>query len=144
MSRIAGLDLGTKTLGIAISDPTNLIATGIETIHFKENHFNQALDRLEEIIKKYDVNSIVIGLPRHMNGDIGEAGQRVLAFKSKIEERFKIKVETSDERWTSIIANKVLLEADLSRKKRKQIIDKMAAREILQNYLDQLKNREEL
>lgn len=143
MSRIAGLDLGSKTMGIAISDLTNLIATGLETFHFEEKHYNKALEYLGTIISKYEVKLIVIGLPRHMSGDISEHGKRVLSFKEKIEERYQIKVVTSDERWTSVITHRRLLEADLSRSKRKRIVDKMAAVEILQNYLDQ-KHKEEL
>jgi putative Holliday junction resolvase len=138
--RIVGLDLGSRTLGIAISDPTNLIATGVETFRFEEKHYIRALEHLDELITKYDVGLFVIGLPRHMNGDYGEKADTVMSFKSKLEERTKIKVVTSDERWTSVIATRRLLEADLSRNKRKQVIDKMAAVEILQNYLDMKKD----
>lgn len=134
--RIIGLDLGTKTLGIAMSDPSGIIATGLETFRFQEKYFNLALAHLAELAKQYEISLFVIGLPRHMNGDIGEKANTVLSFKQRLEELLGIPVVAFDERMTTMIATRYLLEADLSRSKRKKVIDKMAAVEILQNYLD--------
>ncbi len=134
--RVLGLDLGTKTLGIAISDATGLIATGIENFTFRPFDYEAAYKRLDEIIQKYGVEDIVIGMPYHMNGDAGKSVESVIKFKTILEERVGIIVHTMDERWTTKLATQYLLEADLSRNKRKKVIDKMSAVVILQNYLD--------
>lgn len=134
--RIIGLDLGTKTLGIAVSDATGMIATGIKTIHFEENNPELAIPELEEIIKEYGAELLVLGLPKNMNNTIGFAAERSITFKKIIEEKLGIKVDFQDERLTSVTANNVLLSADVSRKKRKEKVDTMAATIILQNYLD--------
>lgn len=136
MGRLLGLDLGTRTCGIAMSDPMGIIASGYENYRFYENDFDNALNHIKEICEKMNIEKIVIGLPKHMNGDMGEKCEMVLAFKSRLEEATKLEVVTVDERWTTVIANKRLLDADLSRKKRKEVIDKMAAVEILQGYLN--------
>ena len=136
MGRLLGLDLGTRTCGIAMSDPMGIIASGYENYRFYENDFDNALNHIKEICEKMNIEKIVIGLPKHMNGDMGEKCDMVLAFKSRLEEATKLEVVTVDERWTTVIANKRLLDADLSRKKRKEVIDKMAAVEILQGYLN--------
>ncbi len=134
--RILGLDLGKRTLGIAISDPLEIIATGLETFHFKEEDYDKAIARVGEMIKLYDVSVIALGLPLHMNGDFGESAQSASDFGNKLKEAYPVEVIMVDERLTTKIANKSLLEADLSRAKRKQVIDKMAAVVILQDYLD--------
>ena len=136
MGRLLGLDLGTRTCGISMSDPMGIIASGYENYRFYENDFDNALNHIKEICEKMNIEKIVIGLPKHMNGDMGEKCEMVLAFKSRLEEATKLEVVTVDERWTTVIANKRLLDADLSRKKRKEVIDKMAAVEILQGYLN--------
>ena len=136
MGRLIGLDLGTRTCGIAISDPIGIIASGYENYLFRENDFDDALNHVKEVCEKMNIEKIVIGLPKHMNGDLGEKCELVLAFKKRLEEETKLEVIPVDERWTTVIANKRLLEADLSRKKRKEVIDKMAAVEILQGYLN--------
>ena len=136
MGRLLGLDLGTRTCGIAMSDPMGIIASGYENYRFYENDFDNALNHIVEICAKMSIEKIVIGLPKHMNGDMGEKCEMVLAFKKRLEEATKLEVVTVDERWTTVIANKRLLDADLSRKKRKEVIDKMAAVEILQGYLN--------
>lgn len=136
MGRIIGLDLGTRTCGIALSDPMGIIASGYENYRFKENDFEDALNHIKDICQKMSIEKIVIGLPKHMNGDLGEKCELVLSFKKRLEEETKLEVITVDERWTTVIATKRLLEADLSRKKRKEVIDKMAAVEILQGYLN--------
>ena len=136
MGRIIGLDLGTRTCGIALSDPMGIIASGYENYRFKENDFEDALNHIKDICQKMSIEKIVIGFPKHMNGDLGEKCELVLSFKKRLEEETKLEVITVDERWTTVIATKRLLEADLSRKKRKEVIDKMAAVVILQSYLD--------
>ena len=136
MGRLLGLDLGTRTCGIAVSDPMGIIASGYENYRFRENDFDNALMHIKEICDKMNIEKIIIGLPKHMNGDLGEKCELVLAFKEKLEKLTNLEVITVDERWTTVIANRRLLDADLSRKKRKEVIDKMAAVEILQGYLN--------
>ena len=134
MGRLLGLDLGTRTCGIAVSDPMGIIASGYENYRFRENDFENALMHIKEVCDKMNIEKIIIGLPKHMNGDLGEKCELVLAFKEKLEKLTNLEVITVDERWTTVIANRRLLDADLSRKKRKEVIDKMAAVEILQGY----------
>lgn len=134
--KILGLDLGSRTIGIAISDSLGIIATGIETYRFSEDRYDLALNRVIELVKEKKVEKIVLGYPKHMNGDIGDRAKLCEAFKASIEEAINIEVVLMDERWTTKLAESRLLEADISRKKRKQVIDKMAAVVILQNYLD--------
>ncbi len=134
--RILGLDIGSKTIGVAISDPLGWTAQGITTIRRskKEND----LEEIRKICKEYSVETIVIGLPKNMNGSIGESGERVIGFSDEIKEYTGLKVEMWDERLTTVAAHKAMLEADLSRNKRKKIVDKIAATYILQGYLDRL------
>lgn len=134
--RILGLDLGTKTLGIAVSDATKTIATGIVTLRFKENTPEESLGDLEKIINEYGVDEIVLGLPKNMNNTEGEAVLRTRSFSEKLKEYFNLKISFQDERLSSVTANNVLIKADLSRKKRKAKVDGLAATIILQNYLD--------
>ena len=134
--RVLGLDLGSKTIGIAISDPLGIIASGVETYRFNEEKYDLALERVTTICKEKKVDMIVLGYPKHMNGDIGDRAKLCEEFKEKLEETLKLKVVLVDERWTTKLAESRLLEADISRKKRKKVIDKMAAVVILQNYLD--------
>ncbi len=137
--RVIGLDLGTKTLGIALSDPLGIIATGVETFRFDENDYEMAINRVQYYLNLHQIKTIVIGLPLHMNGDVGTKANEILAFKQKLEEKFHLPVVTIDERWTTKLATNRLLQADMSREKRKKVIDKMAAVVILQNYLDSKK-----
>ena len=133
-----GLDLGSRTLGIALSDPMKIIATGLETFRFKEDDYESAIARVVEVVKEYGVDEIVLGLPLHMNGDVGDRALLCKDFKAKLENVLEnVKIVMRDERLTTVIANRRLLDADLSRKKRKKVIDKMAGVEILQNYLDE-------
>lgn len=134
--RILGLDLGTKTLGVAISDPLELIATGLTTIRFAENNYKDSLNELKSIIEEYNVKAIVIGLPKNMNNSLGFAAQRTKEFETILEKEFKLPIYEQDERLTSVTANNILLQADVSRKKRKEKVDTIAATIILQNYLD--------
>lgn len=135
--RILGLDYGTKTTGVAVSDPMGWTAQGLEIIRRQEDeHIKATLNRIAQLCEEYKVEKIVLGLPKNMNNTLGERGEKTLQFKEKLENRLRIPVETWDERLSTVAAESVLLEADISRKKRKNVIDKLAATIILQNYLD--------
>ena len=134
--RIIGLDLGTKTLGVAVSDNTETISTGLTTLRFEENKPEMIIDDLKEIINYYNAGLIVIGLPKNMNNTLGDAVLRTRAFIKILNNNFDIKVVEQDERLSSVSANNLLISADVSRKKRKKKVDEVAATIILQNYLD--------
>lgn len=134
--RYLGLDLGSKTLGIAISDRTNTIASIYKTIFFKEDDYDSLIPELINIVKEEDISVIVLGLPKNMNNTIGTRAEITLEFKKKLEDSIGIKVELMDERLTSVISNDVLISANVSRKNRKKKVDGMAALLILQSYID--------
>lgn len=135
--RIMGLDLGSKTVGVAISDPLLITAQGIEIIRRKEeNKLRQTLARIEALIEEYGVNTIVLGLPKNMNDTLGERAQLSLEFKEKLERRTGLPVVMWDERLTTVAADKAMMEAGIRREKRKDYVDKIAACLILQGYLD--------
>lgn len=131
-----GLDLGSKTLGISISDSTRTIANVLTTLRFKDENYDSLLEPLSKIIKDNDVKKIILGYPKNMDNTVGERAVITLDFKKKLENKFGIEVIMEDERLTSVISNNVLIEADVSRKKRKEKVDGIAAVIILQNYLD--------
>ncbi len=137
--RYLGLDLGTKTLGVAVSDKTGLIATSF-TILRHDNNFDYLIEELKKVIKEKEIETIVLGLPKNMNNTIGERGEMVVSFKEKLEESTNLPVILEDERLTTKVAENILITADVSRKKRKKVIDKMAANVILQSYLDRRNN----
>lgn len=135
--RILALDVGDKTIGVAASDLLLLTAQGIEVI--RRTSIEKDFARLGEIISQYEVEEIVIGLPKNMNGTIGPRGELMKEFASKIAETFpQAKVHLWDERLSTVAAQRALIAADVSRAKRKKVIDKMAAVFILQGYLDSL------
>ena len=134
--RYIGLDLGTKTLGVAVSDKTETIASAITTLRFSENNPEEILDDLTKIMDEYKVGAIVIGLPKNMNNSLGFAAERTKEFVKVLNNTYDIPVYEQDERLSSVTANNVLLQADISRKKRKSKVDTVAATIILQNYLD--------
>ena len=136
MKRFLGLDLGTKTLGISVSDLTNTIATSLCIIRFDSEDYNSTKEELNKIIDEYKITDIVLGLPKNMNNSIGCRGEATLEYKRLLEEWFKINVIMQDERLTTVEATNYMLEANLSRKKRKKKIDSLAATIILQTYLD--------
>lgn len=137
MNKILGLDLGSRTCGIAMSDILGMLAHGVETFRFKDNDYLTCARHIKNIVEQNDIHTIVLGLPKHMNGDIGERGEISIAFKKQLEEMiYGIEVVLIDERLTTKVAESQLIFADVSRKKRKKVIDKMAAVEILQGYLD--------
>lgn len=137
MGKVIGLDLGTRTLGIAISDSLGMIAYGRETHRFENGNFKEAATYAVEYAKKEGVTEIALGLPLHMNGDVGDHAQSAMRFKEEmLALNPNLKIALVDERMSTMLATRRLLEADLSRKKRKQVIDKMAAVVILETYLD--------
>ena len=141
--RIMGLDFGSKTVGVAISDPLLLTAQGIEIIQRKEeNKLRRTLARLEELIKEYEVTQIVLGLPKNMNNTLGDRARLTEEFKEKLERRTGLPVSMWDERLTTVAADKAMMEAGIRREHRKEYVDKIAAVFILQGYLD-LQNRKE-
>lgn len=138
------MDLGTKTVGVAISDALCLTAQGIEIIRRKdENKLRQTLARIESLIVEYEVHEIVLGLPKHMNNDMGDRAQFSLAFKENLERRTGLPVALWDERLTTVSADKVMMEAGIRREDRKEYVDKIAATIILQGYLDHKKGQQE-
>lgn len=137
MKRILGLDVGTKTVGVAVSDPFGWTAQGLEIIQINEAKEEFGLTRLGEIIAEYEVAKVVIGLPKNMNGTIGERAEASKVYGEMVTADFDLPVEYEDERLTTVQANRMMIEeGDVSRKKRKKVIDKIAAMMILQNYLD--------
>lgn len=138
--RYLGLDLGTKTLGVSISDTTLTIANSLTIIRFNDSDYDAIYPELNKIIEEYDVGKIVLGFPKNMNNTIGDRGLTTLEFKDKLIKWFNIEVIMQDERLTTVEATNYLLEADMSRKKRKKHIDALAANIILQTYLDRRKD----
>ena len=134
--RFLGLDLGTKTLGVAVSDLTNTIASSLTIIRFDSENYLSTKDDLESIIKEYNITDIVLGLPKNMNNSIGFRAEATLEYKSALEDWFNLNVIMQDERLTTVEATNYMLEGNLSRKKRKKKIDALAATIILQTYLD--------
>ncbi|OZS77107.1 Holliday junction resolvase RuvX [Tetzosporium hominis] len=138
--RKMGLDVGTRTVGVAISDALGWTAQGIETIKIHEENEEFGMERLGELIREYTVTEVVIGYPKNMNNSIGPRAEASERFAQLVNKTFDLPVVLWDERLTTMAADRMLIDADVSRKKRKQVIDKMAAVMILQGYLDS-KNR---
>lgn len=135
--RIMGLDFGSKTVGVAISDPLLITAQGIEIIRRKdENKLRQTLARIEALIAEYEVERIVLGLPKNMNDTLGERAELSLEFKEKLERRTGLPVVVWDERLTTVAADRAMMEAGIRRENRKEHVDRIAACLILQGYLD--------
>lgn len=134
--RVLGLDVGTKTIGVAVSDELGWTAQGVETIKRDEADPSSDIERIKQLVAEYEVGKIVVGLAKNMNGTIGERGQFHLDFAEQLKEALSCSVEMWDERLTTVAAERMLISADVSRKKRKKVIDKMAAIMILQGYLD--------
>ncbi len=135
--RILGLDFGSKTVGVAISDPLGITAQGVEIIRRQsENKLRQTLARIEEIIAEYGAEKIVLGLPKNMNDTCGDRVDRTLEFKAMLERRTGLEVITWDERLTTVSADKAMMEAGIRRERRKDYVDMIAAQFILQGYLD--------
>lgn len=137
--RVMGLDVGSKTVGVAISDPLGFTAQGLEIIKINEEAEEFGFDRLGQLVNDYKVDKFVVGLPKNMNNTEGPRVEASKAYGEKIKELFGIPVDYQDERLTTVQAERMLVEqADVSRGKRKKVIDKLAAQLILQNYLDRM------
>ena len=141
--RILGLDFGSKTVGVAVSDGLLLTAQGVETIERKdENKLRKTCARFEELIAEYEITEIVLGLPKNMNNTEGERVEKTKAFGEMLERRTGLPVHYWDERLTTVAAEQILMESGVRRENRKAVIDKVAAGLILQGYLDCLKTKE--
>ncbi|MED1917134.1 Holliday junction resolvase RuvX [Brevibacillus brevis] len=134
MTRLMGLDVGDKTIGVAVSDELGWTAQGVETI--KRQSKEKDFARLSELVSQYQIGAFVVGLPKNMNGTIGPRAEMCQAFGKLLEERTSLPVHMWDERLTTMAAERMLISADVSRQKRKTVIDKMAATLILQGYMD--------
>lgn len=142
--RILGLDYGSKTVGVAVSDPLGFTAQGVEIIRRKsKNKMRQTLARIEELIAQYQVEEIVLGLPKNMNNTLGDRAEKSLELKETLERRTGLPVVMWDERLTTVSANRVLMETGVRRENRKEHVDEIAAVFILQGYLDYLANKNE-
>ncbi len=138
--RLIGLDFGSKTIGVAVSDALGVSAHPVGEI--RRTSAARDLDAVAGYVEEYEARGVVIGLPRNMNGTLGPAAEKVLAFVERLRSRLDVSVETWDERLTTAEAERVLIEADLSRKRRREVIDRMAAVLILQGYLDNIRTRQ--
>ena len=142
--RIMGLDFGSKTVGVAVSDGLGLTAQGVEIIRREsENKLRRTLARIQELIEEYSVTKIVLGFPKNMNNTVGDRGEKSLPIRETLEKRTGLPVEMWDERMTTVSANRTLMEAKVRREKRKDYVDQIAAVYILQGYLDRNQNKEE-
>ncbi|MEK3954074.1 MAG: Holliday junction resolvase RuvX [Psychrobacillus psychrotolerans] len=138
--RIMGLDVGSRTVGVAISDAFGWTAQGIETIKIHEESLEFGLERIDELVKEHNVTEFVVGFPKNMNNSIGPRAEASEQYAKLLTEKYHFPVTLWDERLTTMAAERMLIDADVSRKKRKLVIDKMAAVMILQGFLDR-KNR---
>lgn len=134
--RVIGLDVGEKTIGVALSDPLGWTAQGLKTI--KRVGIKKDINEIINIISEYNVTKIVVGLPKNMNGTLGPMGEKVMEFAEKLKSKANLEIIFQDERLTTVAAEKMLISADVSRKKRKEVIDTVAATYILQSYLDRI------
>ncbi len=143
-SRMIGLDFGSKTVGVAVSDPLGITAQPLETVtRSSENKLRRTLARIEEIIRQYDAKKIILGYPKNMNDTEGERVRKTLAFKESLERRTGLPVQLWDERLSTVASEKILIESDIRRENRKTYVDQIAAAIILQGYLDYLAFQDE-
>lgn len=141
MDRVIGLDIGEKYIGIAISDETFTIAQSLCTVERTSN--KEAYEKIHEILEKYNVKKVVAGLPKNMNNTIGPTGQMVMKFAEKLKNKFRIELVYVDERMTTLMADRILIESSVRRENRKKYVDKIAASFILQSYIDSIRNKED-
>ncbi len=139
--RIMGLDIGSHTIGVAVSDELEITAQGLKTI--KRKSPAEDFEELNQIIRQFEVKKMVVGLPKNMDGTLGKQAEITFKWIKSFQQKRSLPIVTWDERLSTVGASRVLLEADLSRKKRKGVIDKLAAVLILQGYLDQMRNRKD-
>ena len=137
--RYLGLDLGTRTLGTSLSDTTLTIASSYKTIRFEDSNYDLLLPQIKQIVEEFDVKIIVLGLPKNMNNSLGFRSLETIEFQKKLENYLNMEVALQDERLSTIEATSYLIKADMSRKKRKEKVDSVAANIILQTYLDKMK-----
>lgn len=137
--RILGLDLGSKTLGISMSDSTATVASTFKTIRFENENYTSLLKEVKNLVDEFKIGEVVLGLPKNMNNSIGPRGEITLAFQKQLLEYLDIPVIMQDERLSTVQATNYLIQADMSRKKRKEKVDSLAANIILQSYLDKKK-----
>jgi putative Holliday junction resolvase len=142
--RSIALDVGTKTVGVAVSDLSGFLASPLVTLRFESEDYDHALDQIEAILKEYPTNAIILGYPKHMNGSIGDGGRRSEFFKTEIEKFSNVPVLLWDERLTTVSAHKTLLQSNMRNEKRKKIVDQVAAVTMLQEYLDQQRQKEQV
>jgi len=138
-----GLDLGTKTLGISVSDINGKISLPLTTLRYNNEDYDYLISNLEKIVLEDKIEKIVLGLPKNMNNTIGERALKTLEFQKMLEEKLNVEVYMQDERLSTVSSEKFLIDNDISRKKRKQVIDKMASQIILQSFLDRKNNEKE-
>ncbi len=138
MNRYLGLDIGTKTIGVAVSDPFHMFANGLVTI--KRTNVKEDINKLKNIIEEKEISKIIVGMPYNMDGSVGPSAQRVMSFVDLIKKEIDIEIIYEDERLTTVSAERVLIESKVRREKRKKHIDKIAAAFILQDYLDRSQN----
>ena len=135
--RVMGLDFGSRTVGVAVSDPLHITAQGLEIIRREqENKLRRTLARIEELVREYEIEEIVLGYPKNMNNTVGERGEKTEEFKQMVERRTGLPVVLWDERLTTVAADRAMMEAGIRREGRKEHVDKIAACFILQGYLD--------
>lgn len=134
--RYIGLDIGEKTIGVAVSDPMGWTAQGIKTI--RRVSIKSDINEIIDIVKEYNAERIIAGLPKNMNGTMGPATEKVMGFCTKIKNKTGMEIVYQDERLSTVSAQRILIEADVSRKKRKEVVDTVAATYILQTYLDRI------
>lgn len=137
MDRLMGLDVGDKTIGVAVSDLLMITAQSVTTI--KRTNIKNDINELKKLINEYQVTKIVLGIPKMLDGTIGIQGEKVLNFLEKMKRYIDLPVELEDERFTTTISERMLIEADVRRKKRKEVIDKLAAAQILSSYMQRTK-----
>ena len=137
--RYLGVDLGSKTIGLSLSDETLTIASSYKTLFFDNEDYVSTINDIKKIVDEFNIKKIIMGLPKNMNNSLGERALITLEYKKLLEDNLNIEVDMMDERLTSVISNNVLIEADISRKKRKKKVDSIAAQVILQSYLDKEK-----
>ena len=137
MDRLIGLDVGDRTIGVAVSDLLMITAQGVTTI--KRTNIKNDINELKKIIDEYKVTKIVAGLPKMLDGSVGIQGEKVLSFLEKLKKHVDLPIELEDERFTTSISERMLIDADVKRKKRKEVIDKLAAVHILSGYMQRIK-----
>ncbi len=137
MDRLIGLDVGDRTIGVAVSDLLMITAQGVTTI--KRTNFKADMAELRKLIEEYNVTKIIVGMPKMMDGTIGIQGEKVIEFTEKMKAKIKLPVDFQDERLTTALSEKILISADVKRSKRKEVIDKLAAVQILTTYMERMK-----